>query len=218
MFFPCCTSSVFGFLFPLCPFSLLLFSLFLFRFFVLPFFCSLYLSRFAFLPFSFPFFCSSFFSLSLSFPLRSSPFFFPVFLFFLFPPFPSFSFWFFPFFLFSSFPLSPSPSPSPSPSFLFFLVSLVVFYALLFANKKLLCSCCKDSLSTILDMRVKEFLMNVHTMAHTAWNPEIPCCFRPEISQQGILRRQTFGNRNCTWKLCRRKGTGIVETHACPMA
>lgn len=55
-------------------------------------------------------------------------------------------------------------------------------------------------------------------MAHTAWNPEIPCCFRPEISQQGILRRQTFGNRNCTWKLCRRKGTGIVETHACPMA
>ena len=196
MFFPCCTSSVFGFLFPLCPFSLLLFSLFLFRFFVLPFFCSLYLSRFAFLPFSFPFFCSSFFSLSLSFPLRSSPFFFPVFLFFLFPPFPSFS----------------------SPSFLFFLVSLVVFYALLFANKKLLCSCRKDSLSTILDMRVKEFLMNVHTMAHTAWNPEIPCCFRPEISQQGILRRQTFGNRNCTWKLCRRKGTGIVETHACPMA
>ena len=58
----------------------------------------------------------------------------------------------------------------------------------------------------------------VKTMAHTAWNPEIPCCFRPEISQQGILRRQTFGNRNCTWKLCRRKGTGIVETHACPMA
>mgnify|MGYP006872529050 CR=1 FL=1 len=114
--------------------------------------------------------------------------------------------------LFFFFPLSPSPS------FLFFLVSLVVFYALLFANKKLRCSCRKDSLSTILDMRVKEFLMNVHTMAHTAWNPEIPCCFRPEISQQGILRRQTFGNRNCTWKLCRRKGTGIVETHACPMA
>lgn len=184
MFFPCCTSSVFGFLFPLCPFSLLLFSLFLFRFFVLPFFCSLYLSRFAFLPFSFPFFCSSFFL-----PFR-------LFLF-------GFSLFFF-------FPLSPS--------FLFFLVSLVVFYALLFANKKLLCSCRKDSLSTILDMRVKEFLMNVHTMAHTAWNPEIPCCFRPEISQQGILRRQTFGNRNCTWKLCRRKGTGIVETHACPMA
>ncbi len=161
MFFPCCSSSVFGFLFPLCPFSLLLFSLFL--------------SRFSVLPFS---------SLSV--------FFFLV----------------FPFFFF--FPLSPS--------FLFFLVSLVVFYALLFANKKLLCSCRKDSLSTILDMRVKEFLMNVHTMAHTAWNPEIPCCFRPEISQQGILRRQTFGNRNCTWKLCRRKGTGIVETHACPMA
>lgn len=161
MFFPCCSSSVFGFLFPLCPFSLLLFSLFLFRFF-----------------------CSSFFL-----PFR-------LFLF-------GFSLFFF-------FPLSPS--------FLFFLVSLVVFYALLFANKKLLCSCCKDSLSTILDMRVKEFLMNVHTMAHTAWNPEIPCCFRPEISQQGILRRQTFGNRNCTWKLCRRKGTGIVETHACPMA
>ncbi len=161
MFFPCCSSSVFGFLFPLCPFSLLLFSLFL--------------SRFSVLPFS---------SLSV--------FFFLV----------------FPFFSFSLF----------SPSFLFFLVSLVVFYALLFANKKLLCSCRKDSLSTILDMRVKEFLMNVHTMAHTAWNPEIPCCFRPEISQQGILRRQTFGNRNCTWKLCRRKGTGIVETHACPMA
>ena len=207
MFFPCCSSSVFGFLFPLCPFSLLLFSLFLFRFFVLPFFAlsifpallfslflsrfsvlpffrSLYLSRFAFLPFSFPFFCSSFFL-----PFRLFLFVFPLFFFF---------------------PLSPS--------FLFFLVSLVVFYALLFANKKLLCSCRKDSLSTILDMRVKEFLMNVHTMAHTAWNPEIPCCFRPEISQQGILRRQTFGNRNCTWKLCRRKGTGIVETHACPMA
>ena len=130
MFFPCCTSSVFGFLFPLCPFSLLLFSLFLFRFFVLPFFCSLYLSRFALLPFSFPFFCSSFFL-----PFR-------LFLF-------GFSLFFF-------FPLSPSPSPS----FLFFLVSLVVFYALLFANKKLLCSCCKDSLSTILDMRVKEFLMH----------------------------------------------------------
>ena len=212
MFFPCCSSSVFGFLFPLCPFSLLLFSLFLFRFFCssffflslsflfcfslffFPFFLfflffrSLYLSLFALLPFSFPFFCSSFFL-----PFR-------LFLF-------GFSLFFF-------FPLSPSPSPS----FLFFLVSLVVFYALLFANKKLLCSCRKDSLSTILDMRVKEFLMNVHTMAHTAWNPEIPCCFRPEISQQGILRRQTFGNRNCTWKLCRRKGTGIVETHACPMA
>ncbi len=200
MFFPCCTSSVFGFLFPLCPFSLLLFSLFLFRFF-----------------------CSSFFLLSLSFPLCFSLFSFSVFFFALLPfSFPFFcSSFFLPFrlflfgfSLFFFFPLSPSPSPS----FLFFLVSLVVFYALLFANKKLLCSCCKDSLSTILDMRVKEFLMNVHTMAHTAWNPEIPCCFRPEISQQGILRRQTFGNRNCTWKLCRRKGTGIVETHACPMA
>ena len=202
MFFPCCSSSVFGFLFPLCPFSLLLFSLFLFRFFCSSFFLlSLYFPLcfslfsfsvffFALLPFSFPFFCSSFFL-----PFR-------LFLF-------GFSLFFF-------FPLSPSPSPSPS--FLFFLVSLVVFYALLFANKKLRCSCRKDSLSTILDMRVKEFLMNVHTMAHTAWNPEIPCCFRPEISQQGILRRQTFGNRNCTWKLCRRKGTGIVETHACPMA
>ena len=200
MFFPCCSSSVFGFLFPLCPFSLLLFSLFLFRFF-----------------------CSSFFLLSLSFPLCFSLFSFSVFFFALLPfSFPFFcSSFFLPFrlflfgfSLFFFFPLSPSPSPS----FLFFLVSLVVFYALLFANKKLLCSCCKDSLSTILDMRVKEFLMNVHTMAHTAWNPEIPCCFRPEISQQGILRRQTFGNRNCTWKLCRRKGTGIVETHACPMA
>ena len=198
MFFPCCSSSVFGFLFPLCPFSLLLFSLFLFRFF-----------------------CSSFFLLSLSFPLCFSLFSFSVFFFALLPfSFPFFcSSFFLPFrlflfgfSLFFFFPLSPSPS------FLFFLVSLVVFYALLFANKKLLCSCCKDSLSTILDMRVKEFLMNVHTMAHTAWNPEIPCCFRPEISQQGILRRQTFGNRNCTWKLCRRKGTGIVETHACPMA
>ncbi len=202
MFFPCCSSSVFGFLFPLCPFSLLLFSLFLFRFF-----------------------CSSFFLLSLSFPLCFSLFSFSVFFFALLPfSFPFFcSSFFLPFrlflfgfSLFFFFPLSPSPSPSPS--FLFFLVSLVVFYALLFANKKLLCSCRKDSLSTILDMRVKEFLMNVHTMAHTAWNPEIPCCFRPEISQQGILRRQTFGNRNCTWKLCRRKGTGIVETHACPMA
>lgn len=200
MFFPCCSSSVFGFLFPLCPFSLLLFSLFLFRFF-----------------------CSSFFLLSLSFPLCFSLFSFSVFFFALLPfSFPFFcSSFFLPFrlflfgfSLFFFFPLSPSPSPS----FLFFLVSLVVFYALLFANKKLLCSCRKDSLSTILDMRVKEFLMNVHTMAHTAWNPEIPCCFRPEISQQGILRRQTFGNRNCTWKLCRRKGTGIVETHACPMA
>lgn len=198
MFFPCCTSSVFGFLFPLCPFSLLLFSLFLFRFF-----------------------CSSFFLLSLSFPLCFSLFSFSVFFFALLPfSFPFFcSSFFLPFrlflfgfSLFFFFPLSPSPS------FLFFLVSLVVFYALLFANKKLRCSCRKDSLSTILDMRVKEFLMNVHTMAHTAWNPEIPCCFRPEISQQGILRRQTFGNRNCTWKLCRRKGTGIVETHACPMA
>ncbi len=196
MFFPCCSSSVFGFLFPLCPFSLLLFSLFLFRFF-----------------------CSSFFLLSLSFPLCFSLFSFSVFFFALLPfSFPFFcSSFFLPFrlflfgfSLFFFFPLSPS--------FLFFLVSLVVFYALLFANKKLLCSCRKDSLSTILDMRVKEFLMNVHTMAHTAWNPEIPCCFRPEISQQGILRRQTFGNRNCTWKLCRRKGTGIVETHACPMA
>lgn len=202
MFFPCCTSSVFGFLFPLCPFSLLLFSLFLSRFF-----------------------CSSFFLLSLSFPLCFSLFSFSVFFFALLPfSFPFFcSSFFLPFrlflfgfSLFFFFPLSPSPSPSPS--FLFFLVSLVVFYALLFANKKLRCSCRKDSLSTILDMRVKEFLMNVHTMAHTAWNPEIPCCFRPEISQQGILRRQTFGNRNCTWKLCRRKGTGIVETHACPMA
>ena len=202
MFFPCCSSSVFGFLFPLCPFSLLLFSLFLFRFF-----------------------CSSFFLLSLSFPLCFSLFSFSVFFFALLPfSFPFFcSSFFLPFrlflfgfSLFFFFPLSPSPSPSPS--FLFFLVSLVVFYALLFANKKLRCSCRKDSLSTILDMRVKEFLMNVHTMAHTAWNPEIPCCFRPEISQQGILRRQTFGNRNCTWKLCRRKGTGIVETHACPMA
>lgn len=202
MFFPCCSSSVFGFLFPLCPFSLLLFSLFLFRFF-----------------------CSSFFLLSLSFPLCFSLFSFSVFFFALLPfSFPFFcSSFFLPFrlflfgfSLFFFFPLSPSPSPSPS--FLFFLVSLVVFYALLFANKKLLCSCRKDSLSTILDMRVKEFLMNVHTMAHTAWNPEIPCCFRPEILQQGILRRQTFGNRNCTWKLCRRKGTGIVETHACPMA
>ena len=202
MFFPCCSSSVFGFLFPLCPFSLLLFSLFLFRFF-----------------------CSSFFLLSLSFPLCFSLFSFSVFFFALLPfSFPFFcSSFFLPFrlflfgfSLFFFFPLSPSPSPSPS--FLFFLVSLVVFYALLFANKKLLCSCRKDSLSTILDMRVKEFLMNVHTMAHTAWNPEIPCCFRPEISQQGILRRQTFGNRNCTWKLCRRKGIGIVETHACPMA
>lgn len=200
MFFPCCSSSVFGFLFPLCPFSLLLFSLFLFRFF-----------------------CSSFFLLSLSFPLCFSLFSFSVFFFVLLPfSFPFFcSSFFLPFrlflfgfSLFFFFPLSPSPSPS----FLFFLVSLVVFYALLFANKKLRCSCRKDSLSTILDMRVKEFLMNVHTMAHTAWNPEIPCCFRPEISQQGILRRQTFGNRNCTWKLCRRKGTGIVETHACPMA
>ncbi len=204
MFFPCCSSSVFGFLFPLCPFSLLLFSLFLSRFF-----------------------CSSFFLLSLSFPLCFSLFSFSVFFFALLPfSFPFFcSSFFLPFrlflfgfSLFFFFPLSPSPSPSPSPSFLFFLVSLVVFYALLFANKKLRCSCRKDSLSTILDMRVKEFLMNVHTMAHTAWNPEIPCCFRPEISQQGILRRQTFGNRNCTWKLCRRKGTGIVETHACPMA
>lgn len=202
MFFPCCSSSVFGFLFPLCPFSLLLFSLFLFRFF-----------------------CSSFFLLSLSFPLCFSLFSFSVFFFALLPfSFPFFcSSFFLPFrlFLFGFslfFFFPPSPSPSPSPSFLFFLVSLVVFYALLFANKKLLCSCRKDSLSTILDMRVKEFLMNVHTMAHTAWNPEIPCCFRPEISQQGILRRQTFGNRNCTWKLCRRKGTGIVETHACPMA
>lgn len=200
MFFPCCSSSVFGFLFPLCPFSLLLFSLFLFRFF-----------------------CSSFFLLSLSFPLCFSLFSFSVFFFALLPfSFPFFcSSFFLPFrlflFGFSLFFFFP-PSPSPSPSFLFFLVSLVVFYALLFANKKLLCSCRKDSLSTILDMRVKEFLMNVHTMAHTAWNPEIPCCFRPEISQQGILRRQTFGNRNCTWKLCRRKGTGIVETHACPMA
>lgn len=202
MFFPCCSSSVFGFLFPLCPFSLLLFSLFLSRFF-----------------------CSSFFLLSLSFPLCFSLFSFSVFFFALLPfSFPFFcSSFFLPFrlflfgfSLFFFFPLSPSPSPSPS--FLFFLVSLVVFYALLFANKKLRCSCRKDSLSTILDMRVKEFLMNVHTMAHTAWNPEIPCCFRPEISQQGILRRQTFGNRNCTWKLCRRKGTGIVETHACPMA
>ncbi len=200
MFFPCCSSSVFGFLFPLCPFSLLLFSLFLSRFF-----------------------CSSFFLLSLSFPLCFSLFSFSVFFFALLPfSFPFFcSSFFLPFrlflfgfSLFFFFPLSPSPSPS----FLFFLVSLVVFYALLFANKKLRCSCRKDSLSTILDMRVKEFLMNVHTMAHTAWNPEIPCCFRPEISQQGILRRQTFGNRNCTWKLCRRKGTGIVETHACPMA
>ena len=196
MFFPCCSSSVFGFLFPLCPFSLLLFSLFLFRFF-----------------------CSSFFLLSLSFPLCFSLFSFSVFFFALLPfSFPFFcSSFFLPFrlflFGFSLFFFFP-----PSPSFLFFLVSLVVFYALLFANKKLLCSCRKDSLSTILDMRVKEFLMNVHTMAHTAWNPEIPCCFRPEISQQGILRRQTFGNRNCTWKLCRRKGTGIVETHACPMA
>ncbi len=196
MFFPCCSSSVFGFLFPLCPFSLLLFSLFLFRFF-----------------------CSSFFLLSLSFPLCFSLFSFSVFFFALLPfSFPFFcSSFFLPFrlflfgfSLFFFFPLSPS--------FLFFLVSLVVFYALLFANKKLLCSCRKDSLSTILDMRVKEFLMNVHTMAHTAWNPEIPCCFRPEISQPGILRRQTFGNRNCTWKLYRRKGTGIVETHACPMA
>ena len=202
MFFPCCSSSVFGFLFPLCPFSLLLFSLFLSRFF-----------------------CSSFFLLSLSFPLCFSLFSFSVFFFALLPfSFPFFcSSFFLPFrlflfgfSLFFFFPLSPSPSPSPS--FLFFLVSLVVFYALLFANKKLRCSCRKDSLSTILDMRVKEFLMNVHTMAHTAWNPEIPCCFRPEISQQGILRRETFGNRNCTWKLCRRKGTGIVETHACPMA
>lgn len=196
MFFPCCSSSVFGFLFPLCPFSLLLFSLFLFRFF-----------------------CSSFFLLSLSFPLCFSLFSFSVFFFALLPfSFPFFcSSFFLPFrlflFVFSLFFFFPL-----SPSFLFFLVSLVVFYALLFANKKLLCSCRKDSLSTILDMRVKEFLMNVHTMAHTAWNPEIPCCFRPEISQQGILRRQTFGNRNCTWKLCRRKGTGIVETHACPMA
>ena len=196
MIFPCCSSSVFGFLFPLCPFSLLLFSLFLFRFF-----------------------CSSFFLLSLSFPLCFSLFSFSVFFFALLPfSFPFFcSSFFLPFrlflFGFSLFFFFP-----PSPSFLFFLVSLVVFYALLFANKKLLCSCRKDSLSTILDMRVKEFLMNVHTMAHTAWNPEIPCCFRPEISQQGILRRQTFGNRNCTWKLCRRKGTGIVETHACPMA
>ncbi len=196
MFFPCCSSSVFGFLFPLCPFSLLLFSLFLFRFF-----------------------CSSFFLLSLSFPLCFSLFSFSVFFFALLPfSFPFFcSSFFLPFrlflFVFSLFFFFPL-----SPSFLFFLVSLVVFYALLFANKKLRCSCRKDSLSTILDMRVKEFLMNVHTMAHTAWNPEIPCCFRPEISQQGILRRQTFGNRNCTWKLCRRKGTGIVETHACPMA
>ena len=160
-------------------------------FFVLPFFCSLYLSRFAFLFFPL---------LPFSFPFFCSSFFLP------------FRLFLFGFSLFFFFPLSPSPS------FLFFLVSLVVFYALLFANKKLRCSCRKDSLSTILDMRVKEFLMNVHTMAHTAWNPEIPCCFRPEISQQGILRRQTFGNRNCTWKLCRRKGTGIVETHACPMA
>ena len=196
MFFPCCSSSVFGFLFPLCPFSLLLFSLFIFRFFFSSFFLlslsfplcfslfSFSVFFFALLPFSFPFFCSSFFL-----PFRLFLFVFSLFFFF---------------------PLSPS--------FLFFLVSLVVFYALLFANKKLRCSCRKDSLSTILDMRVKEFLMNVHTMAHTAWNPEIPCCFRPEISQQGILRRQTFGNRNCTWKLCRRKGTGIVETHACPMA
>ena len=196
MFFPCCSSSVFGFLFPLCPFSLLLFSLFLFRFF-----------------------CSSFFLLSLSFPLCFSLFSFSVFFFALLPfSFPFFcSSFFLPFrlflFVFSLFFFFPL-----SPSFLFFLVSLVVFYALLFANKKLRCSCRKDSLSTILDMRVKEFLMNVHTMAHTAWNPEIPCCFRPEISQQGILRRQTFGNRNCTWKLCRRKGTCIVETHACPMA
>ena len=196
MFFPCCSSSVFGFLFPLCPFSLLLFSLFLFRFF-----------------------CSSFFLLSLSFPRCFSLFSFSVFFFALLPfSFPFFcSSFFLPFrlflFVFSLFFFFPL-----SPSFLFFLVSLVVFYALLFANKKLRCSCRKDSLSTILDMRVKEFLMNVHTMAHTAWNPEIPCCFRPEISQQGILRRQTFGNRNCTWKLCRRKGTGIVETHACPMA
>lgn len=198
MFFPCCSSSVFGFLFPLCPFSLLLFSLFLFRFF-----------------------CSSFFLLSLSFPLCFSLFSFSVFFFALLPfSFPFFcSSFFLPFRLFLfGFSLFFFFPPSPSPSFLFFLVSLVVFYALLFANKKLLCSCRKDSLSTILDMRVKEFLMNVHTMAHTAWNPEIPCCFRPEISQQGILRRQTFGNRNCTWKLCRRKGTGIVETHACPMA
>ena len=163
----------------------------------------------------------SFSSLSVFF-VALLPFSFPFFLFFLFfalSIFPALLFSFFPFrlflfgfSLFFFFPLSPSPS------FLFFLVSLVVFYALLFANKKLRCSCRKDSLSTILDMRVKEFLMNVHTMAHTAWNPEIPCCFRPEISQQGILRRQTFGNRNCTWKLCRRKGTGIVETHACPMA
>ena len=161
----------------------------------------------ALLPFSFPFFLFFlFFALSI----------FPASLFSLFLsrfsvlPFSSLSVFFFLVFPFFLFPLCPS--------FLFFLVSLVVFYALLFANKKLLCSCRKDSLSTILDMRVKEFLMNVHTMAHTAWNPEIPCCFRPEISQQGILRRQTFGNRNCTWKLCRRKGTGIVETHACPMA
>lgn len=133
-----------------------------------------------------PFFCSLYLSrfafLPFSFPFFCSSFFLP------------FRLFLFGFSLFFFFPLSPS--------FLFFLVSLVVFYALLFANKKLLCSCRKDSLSTILDMRVKEFLMNVHTMAHTAWNPEIPCCFRPEISQQGILRRQTFGNRNCTWKLC----------------
>ena len=133
MFFPCCSSSVFGFLFPLCPFSLLLFSLFLSRFF-----------------------CSSFFLLSLSFPLCFSLFSFSVFFFALLPfSFPFFcSSFFLPFrlflfgfSLFFFFPLSPSPSPSPS--FLFFLVSLVVFYALLFANKKLRCSCRKDSLSTI---------------------------------------------------------------------
>ena len=194
--------------FPLCPFSLLLFSLFLFRFFLFFLFFalsifpallfSLFLSRFSVLPFFRSLYLSRFAFLPFSFPFFCSSFFLP------------FRLFLFVFSLFFFFPLSPS--------FLFFLVSLVVFYALLFANKKLLCSCRKDSLSTILDMRVKEFLMNVHTMAHTAWNPEIPCCFRPEISQQGILRRQTFGNRNCTWKLCRRKGTGIVETHACPMA
>ena len=106
MFFPCCSSSVFGFLFPLCPFSLLLFSLFLFRFF-----------------------CSSFFLLSLSFPLCFSLFSFSVFFFALLPfsfpffcssfflPFRLFLFVFSLFFLFSHRFISPFQEASPAGTF-----------------------------------------------------------------------------------------------------
>ena len=181
LFFPLCSSPFFPFfvsfaaLLPFfldsVPFAVLLpfFSFPLpFFFFLTFFFCSFPLSRFA--PPTF----SSFLFLAL---------------FFLFPAFPlSFSFFLASFFC--SFPLSRfALSPLfPFLPFSFSLsLSLVFFYVLFFAYKKLFTIVRKTSGNCL--NRSKGVFMNIRTITPASWSPQKTCCLYTEVSRKSVLRR-----------------------------